>query len=255
MFFWEIEMKKIKQKFDEALKQFTEKQSKNPNVIAVLVSGSYIHSKPDKNSDLDVYVLLKESKTRERGNTWINNIEIEYFINPVKQVRHYFKTEIDQPSTAHMFANSKILYKKGNAVNELIKEAKRIIKKPTKKMSKIDIEFAKYFIDDMEKDLEDVYLKKDKFAFFEVANEILGKSLELFFKIKRKTKEKSKRLKAQLKTLDKKFANLYSSAITETNMDKKYKKVKKLAQYVEDYFGGKRPKEWKITSKCTYERG
>ena len=36
------------------------------------------------------------------------------------------------------------------------------------------------------------------------------------------------------------------------DIDKKYKKIRKLVQYIEDYIGGKRPKEWKIRSKCTY---
>ena len=245
-------MADLKNRFDEALEKFVDRQKKNPNVIAVLVSGSYIHSRPDINSDLDVYVLLKESKTRERGNTWIEGVEIEYFMNPIEQVRHYFKKEVDSPATAHMFANSKILYQEGGIVNQLIKEAKKIIKKPTKKMSRMDVEVAKYIIDDMGKDFEDVYLKKDSFAFSEVANEILNESIKLFFKVKRKTKEKSKRLKSQLESLDKNFANLYSSAITETDTDKKYKKIKKLVRYIEDYLGGKRLKEWKIRSKCTY---
>ena len=50
----------LQEKFDKALKIFVDKHKKNPNVLAVFVSGSYIHSTPDKNSDLDVYVLLKE---------------------------------------------------------------------------------------------------------------------------------------------------------------------------------------------------
>ncbi len=121
----------LQEKFNKSLKIFVDKYKRNPNVLAVLVSGSYIHSTPDKNSDLDVYVLLEKAKMRERGNTWINGVEIEYFINPVNQVRYYFETEArgKKPSTIHMFANSKILYQKDKTVNQLIKEAKSILKK------------------------------------------------------------------------------------------------------------------------------
>ena len=152
-------------KFDKALEIFVDKHNKNPNVLAVLITGSYIHSTLDKNSDLDVYVLLEKSEMRERGNTWINGIEIEYFINPVNQVRHYFETEIGNksPATAHMFANCKILYQKDKTVNQLIKEAKVILKKKMPALNKMDLELARYSIDDTQKDLEDVFLKNDVF--------------------------------------------------------------------------------------------
>lgn len=246
-------MANLKGKFDKALKQFVQRNKKNPNVIAILVSGSYIHSKPDKNSDLDVHVVTKESKTRIRGNTWINGVEIEYFINPIKQIKYYFKTEVGNkaPCTAHMFANSKILYKKGNSINTLIKQAKQILKKPQKKLTNMEIEFSKYFIDDMEKDLEDTYLRKDSFAFNQASIELLQKSLEIFFKIKRTTKEKSKRLQPQIKRLDKTFAELYKDALTETDINLKYKKLRKLVKHIEYNLGGKRKKEWKIVSRCT----
>lgn len=243
----------LKAKFDLALKKFVNRYKKNPRVIAILVSGSYIHSKPDKNSDLDVYIVLDKPKFRERGNTWINGVEIEYFINPVKQIRHYFKTEVGTkaPCTAHMFANSIVLYQKDDIVNQIIKEAKKLTKKPMKKMSKMDVEFAKYFIDDFEKDLEDVYLKKDEFAFNQVSFEVLDKALNLFFSIKRVPKEKSKRLFAQMERLDSKFSELYKDSLLEKDMSKKYNKIRKLVRHIEHNLGGKRPKEWKLKSKCT----
>ncbi len=245
----------LQAKFDKALKIFVDKYKKNPNVLAILVSGSFIHSSPDKNSDLDVYILLEKSKMRERGNTWINGVEIEYFINPVNQVRHYFKTETGSksPCTAHMFANSKILYQRDKTVNQLIKEAKTILKKKMPPMKKIDLEFARYSIDDIQKDLEDVYLKKDIFAFYLIANNILSECLDLFFKVHRISKEKSKRLQEQLKSIDKKFEKLYTNALIEKNIDKQYRNINRVVNYIEKLIGGKRPKEWILRSKCTAE--
>ncbi len=245
----------LQAKFDKALKIFVNKYKNNPNVLAIFVSGSYIHSTPDKNSDLDVYILLEKAKMRERGNTWINGVEIEYFINPVNQVRYYFKTETGNkaPCTAHMFANSKILYQKSETINRLIKEAKAILNKKMPAMKKMDLEFARYSIDDTQKDLEDVYLKKDIFAFSFIANSLLSECLDLFFKVHRISKEKSKRLQEQLKSIDKKFEKLYTSALIEKNIDKKYKNINKLVNHIEKLIGGKRPKEWILRSKCTAE--
>lgn len=241
-------------KINEIINIFVNKYKTNPNVIAILISWSYIHSIPDKNSDLDIYILLKKSPTRERWNTRINWVEIEYFINPVDQVKHYFKTEVwdNSPMTAHMFANSKILYQKDNTVNKLIKEAKNILKKKKKSMNKINIEFSKYSIDDTAKDLEDSYLKNDIFSFYIIANLLLSESLEIFLKVHRLSKEKSKRLQNQLKSIDNNFEKIYSSALLEKDLNKRFKALNKLVSYIENILGWKRSKERSIKSKCTF---
>lgn len=248
---------KLKNKFDLVLKKFVEEEKKNKNVIGILISGSYIHSKLDKNSDLDVFVVLDNKiKSRERGNTWIDGIEVEYFRNPAKRVRCYFKEEIGSkaPSTAHMFSNSRILFEKGPTLRKLIKEARKVLNKKQDKMSKMDIEVAKYMIDDDEKDLEDVYLKKDKFAFEQIAMKIFSRTLDLFFKVNRISPEKFKRLSVALNKIDNKFAKLYRSALLEKKMNIKYKKIINLIRHIEKSLGGKRPKEWKLKSKCTYTK-
>jgi predicted nucleotidyltransferase len=242
----------LQEKFSRALKIFVDRHKKNNNVFAILVSGSCIHSTPDKNSDLDVYVLLEKAKMRERGNTWINGVEIEYFINPVNQVRCYFETETGNkaPFTAHMFANSQILYQKDKTIAQLIKEAKVILKKKMPVMKKMDLEFARYSMDDTIKDLEDVYLKKDIFAFSLIASNLLQESLNIFFKIHRIPKEKSKRLQKKLKSIDRNFEKLYTSALIEKDIGKQYRNINRLVRYAENLIGGKRPKEWILRSKC-----
>ena len=176
---------KLQEKFNKALEEFVNKHKKNKNVVGIFLTGSFVHSKPDKNSDLDVWLVLKDSKIRERGNTWINGVEVEYFMNPVKQVKVYFKEEAGEggPHTAHMFANSKILFKRGSELDKLIKEAKKMMNKKRNKMSNIAKEMARYGIDDVEKDLEDAYLKKDDFAFNQVVLKALNDSLNIFLKI------------------------------------------------------------------------
>ncbi|MFH1751529.1 MAG: nucleotidyltransferase domain-containing protein [archaeon] len=236
----------LTEKFEKALDKFVLKQKKNPNVIGIIASGSFIHSKLDKNSDLDVYVVLEKSKYRERGNTWINGVEIEYFINPINQVKSYFKHE-KKPATAHMFANSKILYRKGSKLDELITQAKKFVQKKTPKMSKLELELAKYFLDDLKKDLEDVKINNDKFTFELIGNEIIERSLNNFFQVKRCSKEKHKRLKQQLKELDSKFEKVYSKAL----LKRSYKNLLELVEHTEKLLGGKRPIEWKLKSKCT----
>jgi len=243
----------MEEKFQKALNEFVEEQKKDKNVIGIIVSGSIIHSKPDKNSDLDVFIVTNNNvKTRIRGNTWRNGIEIEYFKNPVKQVREYFKKEIGKksPCTAHMLANSIILYKKNNQLNKLIKEAKIRIKKQQEKISKFELEQERYFLDDIEKDLEDVYLRKDEFAFEQISAMVLDRALKDLFIIKRTYPEKPKRLLPFLEKLDNKFAELYKQSLLEKDINKKYEKLISLIRYTEKLLGGKRPREWKLKSVC-----
>lgn len=249
----------LKKKFDNALAKFIETQRKDPNVIGILVSGSYVHSKPDPNSDIDTYIITESGKMRERGNTWVDGVEIEYFKNPVKQIKHYFKTEkgTKMPCTLHMFANGKIIYAKNKKIAELVKQARQAVKQPAKKMTDLDFQWARYALDDLEKDLEDIYLKGDRFGFYQISLDILEYCFNHFYKVKRLPAEswlarKPKRMSEKLQEADAKFAGLYKTALLEQDMKKKYTRLKKLIEYVEKKLGGKRPKEWKLVSKCTF---
>ena len=92
------------------LKQFTARYSKDKNVLGIILTGSYVYGILDKNSDLDICIITKNSKTLERGSTWVDNVEIDYFISPLKQIEAYFQQDKTKQSrnTAHMLANSQI---------------------------------------------------------------------------------------------------------------------------------------------------
>lgn len=249
----------LRQRFDKALAKYIEREKKDPKVIGILVSGSYYHSELDKNSDIDTYVITEDTGFRERGNTWIDGVEIEYFKNPVKQIRYYFKQEKGKkaPCTAHMFANGKAVYKKSKKVDSLIDEANRIIKQPMKVMTELDIEWAKYALDDLQKDLEDIYERKEDFAFYQISMDILEHCFTIFFQTKKLPSElwlarKPKNMGRKIREMDERFARLYKQALLENNKQKKYKVLLKLIEYVEKELGGKRGKEWVLKSKCTF---
>jgi len=241
----------LKDKYKQVLDKFIMKYKKDDNVIGILVSGSIIHSKPDKNSDLDVHIILNKSTMRERGNTWIDGVEIEYFINPISQINEYFRSEIDKPCTVHMLANSIVLYRRGEIVDKLIHRAKLLMRKKLPKMSKVEIENAKYLVDDLRKDLEDMYIKQDIFSFNFIATKLLDECLNIFYKIKREPLEKTKQIANSIKKIDNKFADLYINSINERKMDERYRSINIVVDYLEKMLGGKRTKEWKLKGKLT----
>lgn len=244
---------KLTKKKKKALDEFASRYQGHPNVIGIILSGSHIHGHPGPHSDMDVYIVLDKADWRERGNTWIDGEEIEYFINPVSKIEEYFKEEAkphNKPSTAHMFANCKVLYKDGKKLDRLIAKAKKIIKKEHAKLKKVEVELAKYSLDDLRKDLEDLFFKDDDFAMMILSHQILDECLKTFYRVKRKPNDKkAKMLQKTLKKLDPKFERLYRAAAIESNIPKKKKKLNSLINYVEKLLGGKRSKEWKIRDK------
>ncbi|MHA2251887.1 MAG: nucleotidyltransferase domain-containing protein [Candidatus Kariarchaeaceae archaeon] len=237
----------------EILDNFTQSFRNDENVIAVLLTGSYAHSKPSKNSDLDVYIILFESEWRERGNTFAKGYEIEYFINPLIQVYETLERDKDQlrPTTAHLLKFSKILYLNDSFVddfNKLLETASSIYNSRLPKVSTKYIEIAKYSLDDSLKDLDDVQQHNDLIAYTVITNDLIRKSIEVFYKLKQVKQDKSKSMNNQLNTLDPSFNRLLSS-VSEQNYS--YNSLADLVGYVESLLGGKRTKEWKLRTRCT----
>ena len=72
-------LESVSKEVRETLKIFISKYTSDPNLHGALLAGSYTIGDARKNSDLDVFLVFKDIDWRERGNTWINDFEIEYF--------------------------------------------------------------------------------------------------------------------------------------------------------------------------------
>ena len=237
-----------KEIYKKAIEKFVENLKADKEIICVLVSGSYVHTKLDKHSDIDIHLILDEScDYRERGNVWIDGVEIEYFKNPPQQIRSYFKQETDSPHAAHMFVNSIVVGKSHKIVEELIAEAKVIIEKKPNVIRDFEKELSKYHLDDLLKDLEDCVINKDEFNFNFVKNKLIDESVYIFCRLKRIRRTKEKRLFSQLENIDSIFTELIAKSFDEKELNTR--KIRKLVEYTENLLGGKRSKEWKLKSK------
>ena len=64
-----------------------ESEKLNDDVIGIIISDSFHYSTIDINLQIDIYVILDpKCDYKIRGNTWINDIGIEYFKNPPTQI-------------------------------------------------------------------------------------------------------------------------------------------------------------------------
>lgn len=234
-------------KYKKALEKFIDSIKNDEEIIGILISGSYYRKKLDKNSDIDIHLILDKScEYRERGNVWIDGIEIEYFKNPPQQIRSYFKKEKDSPHTADMFVNSIVVRKSTKIIDELIEEAKQILLNKPKKFEKSEIEISKYHLNDLYKDLDDCVEKKDKIGFSFVKQKIIDECIFIVLGLKQIRRTKEKRLFAQIEQIDPVLSKLIEETFEEEIL--KTDKIKELVEHTEKCLGGKRSKEWVLKS-------
>jgi hypothetical protein len=112
--------------WEAALAKWLEPWRTRPEVTGALVCGSYVTGDPSPRSDIDVHVVLKPAtKWRERGNDVVDGFLIEYFANPPKSIRGYFRQNYaaNDHMDATMFVTGRILFDRSGAVAKLKREA------------------------------------------------------------------------------------------------------------------------------------
>lgn len=231
--------------FQRAWEAYLDLVKDDPLVIGVILSGSVAHSQPDPNSDLDIFVILNDTANyRERGNLMIEGIEVEYFMNPVKQIRSYFILEAS-PHTAHILANGRILLDRSPVIAELIQEATAILEKGPPPTKEIQIELLRYGLDDKWKDFLDCLEKEDEFAGIFVARNMINLCLQAFCLHHRIWHDKEKRLYQQIEKLSPEFASaLRVATLSPLSRDA----IITLKQKTEHLLGGGRPTPWSLRS-------
>ncbi|GAB5553927.1 MAG: hypothetical protein Sapg2KO_35180 [Saprospiraceae bacterium] len=229
----------------KASELFVEQVKNDPAIIGIVVCGGWLEGHIDPNSDIDVHLILDPTCAyRERGNTWINGIEIEYFKNPPQQIHSYFRQETTSPHTAFMLAQGEVRYQASPIIEALTGEAQKIIKTAPTPLPGFGKELAKYMLDDYYKDLQDAQAAKDAVGGTLIQQKIINKSIDLFYKSSRKYRPKDKRLLADLQLLDVEFAQIIQQSLA-ISWDK-LNGLNELKSYVDQFLGGPRTKEWKL---------
>jgi hypothetical protein len=244
------------QNWEKALSIFLKDWLGKPYVIGVLVSGSRVFGTDTKYSDIDVHIILDDKvKWRERGTRIVNGYLIEYFANPVKQLMRY-RTYDRADFTlldSRMFAKGKILFDKTGVVKKLQDSAKKELKTRFRKLSKVEVDFGKYFLWDDLDNLKDLSQRKNEFyslsyslllnRTLETYRKFLGVEVCTTSKLDRYFKEPDFRAKYSLKEFpDSRFVNLFLMALNKQNN----RNISNLVDYVIKVMGGLNLKDWKV---------
>lgn len=153
------------QGWEKALDKFLEDWQDREDVTGLLVCGSYITGGSSRRSDIDIHIVTsEENEWRERGNKIVDGYLIEYFVNPPKQIRAYFREDYQSNSITAptQFATGRILLDKDGSIAQLKKEAEDWINREFKELDATSLSIMKYGLWDSLDNLRDLYEKKSK---------------------------------------------------------------------------------------------
>lgn len=233
--------------WEKALWNFLDKYKDQDYIEGALLCGSYATGNQNEFSDIDVHILLSDTQNwRERGVVSEGGFLIEYFMNPLKQIRKEFRDDYlcGENISAGMFAYGHILFDKNGQVKKLHDKAIKSLKKTPRKWKKEELSFGLYGVWNLMDELNSM-VREQRFCnivYYELAKSLL----RLYFKAKGIPNiplTKAERILADpeyakkyhiQKLPDKKFTNLFLKALYDINI----KKMQKLYDFVVQSVGG-----------------
>lgn len=95
------------------------------HILGVLFYGSYKHGLNNQNSDIDLHIIYDDSNPEHliRGNTFVNNIRIEYFEKPIDDEYLMVETEFLNQNNASLsiLGKGEIVFARDNSLMNLQK--------------------------------------------------------------------------------------------------------------------------------------
>ena len=229
--------------------QFIEGYAHKDKVVGAIITGSRISFSSNKYSDLDVYLVFdKKFKHYERGNKFVNGLEIEYFANPVSRILEYYESDFisSKPITQNMFLTGIIVFEKDKIISDLKQKALEYKERDLVFDEKTRITY-RYFIYDALMDLKGFYTEnKPEFHFYFPI--LIDKAIFYYLKLcntpvnykyytKLITSEKIRKANYTRKIKNIKIRNLIPKIVLETDIQKQYELLINLEKYINDEFG------------------
>ena len=238
--------------WEAALAKWLQPWRRRPEVTGALVCGSYVTGNPSPRSDIDVHVLLKPAtKWRERGNDVIDGFLIEYFANPPRTVRGYFRQNYadNDHMDATMFVTGRIVFDQAGAVAKLTREAEAWLKKPFRRPSRVDTASAGYRLWDALDDFRDAVEQSAPDLMWRYVHSLdalrriyahhTGDSIARVSKLyAHMSSDLLQRKYRQRAFSDAIFARRFASAMLETDVGKMLPTLESLTRYVHRKMGG-----------------
>ncbi|MCL2526981.1 MAG: nucleotidyltransferase domain-containing protein [Defluviitaleaceae bacterium] len=130
-------------------------------IAAVFLTGSFAFGNADEFSDIDLFIVLSSTTNwRERGNKLVNGLRVEYFANPISQIKKYIENSHAsvQIIEINMILGGMVIYNKNHAAEEIIAYCKEKTAEDFPKMSEFGIKTGLYMLWDCCDEMQRAFL-------------------------------------------------------------------------------------------------
>lgn len=237
----------------------------NEHVLGAFFYGSFLTGYNSKGSDIDLHIIFDDSDPKHliRGNKYIDNMRIEYFEKPLKDLYLSVDNDYERQNNTllSIIGTSKILFDRNGSLKQLQEYA---LKKFSKPLPPLELEDAREYVSILNNRMEK--LKKaqeyDNPEFFHLYHLTIEKIRKFYHRLnglpevqtskvfRVYTDENYRKSFYKENIPEAEFVSMYLDAITDTSVDKK-SKLKKVTQLF-DYSKRKVPldeKEYRISIK------
>ncbi len=221
--------------YDRVLEQIVAELKARPDVIAILLCGSYATNQMGPASDIDLHVLI-EGDWRQRVTRRIDGVQVETFFNPPSNIPRYWDKE-ERGETVTMYAQGQVVYDPRGILGELVQMARARYAEGPKALNEDEIARARFFMRDAFDDAGDALSAGSPSAFV-IMTQILEMLLADYYRLQRRWQPKTKRLLSDLNKHDSTLYELARKFLEEFGAQRKFILLKEIAEYVLEPVGG-----------------
>jgi len=147
-------------KCEIAAKNFINSWKFKDDIECVFLTGSHASGNADEFSDIDLFIILNDDvKWRERGNKRVDGMLIEYFANPVRQVKKYIDECYSNVALTdvNMILSGIAIFDKNDTASMMVDFCKQKLASEFPKMSEFNVQTGLYFLWDKYDELNRAY--------------------------------------------------------------------------------------------------
>jgi len=147
-------------KWEQAGRNFISSCSFKDDIEAVFLTGSHVFGNADEFSDIDLYIILNDNANwRERGNNRIDGFLIEYFANPMRQVKKYIDDSYSSVKVIeiNMILGGIVIFNKNSAAEKMMDYCKQKSMSELPTMNEFNIKMGLYTLWDNLDELHRAY--------------------------------------------------------------------------------------------------
>lgn len=208
------------------------------------------------NSDLDLYVTIKDTQKRYRGVTLINGVEVDYFINPMRLLREQwerYKSGKDAPPfIVSMLAEGVVVQDCTGEIGKLQDEVKQyLVVKMENNVPSGSLSIRhRYFIRDHILKIEQALSCDDFFSWQQNMNVLLELLSDVYCALHKISFKKNIYKKEIFFPKHQSYVDKYNAVVCAENHSEQTERVKELAIIVVSELGGELSPKWEIAGEA-----